>query len=245
MSKISTISPTKIRPESILFLLRAYNEESRITGVIDSIMTAGFRKILVINDGSRDATESLVRTHHNCIVISHSHNRGAGAALETGFEFLRRNALTLWIEYVVTFDADGQHDIADIGEFIRAFEKDPDLDIVFGSRFIRKTQTNVPFIRRCILWWGKIFTWIISGIKLTDSHNGYRMHHMKAVSVVSLTMDGMEYASELIEQVRIHWLTFAEVPVNIRYDDYTLAKGQKHGGVWRIVSKIIVWKWFR
>jgi hypothetical protein len=53
---------------------------------------------------------------------------------------------------VVTFDADGQHDIADIGEFIRAFEKDPDLDIVFGSRFIRKTQTNVPFIRRCILW---------------------------------------------------------------------------------------------
>jgi glycosyltransferase involved in cell wall biosynthesis len=76
-------------------LLRAYNEESRITGVIDSIMAAGFRKILVINDGSRDATEALVRTYHNCIVISHSHNRGAGAALETGFEFLRRNASTL------------------------------------------------------------------------------------------------------------------------------------------------------
>jgi hypothetical protein len=53
---------------------------------------------------------------------------------------------------VVTFDADGQHDIVDIEEFIQAFEKDPDLDIVFGSRFIRKTQTNVPFYRRCILW---------------------------------------------------------------------------------------------
>ena len=245
MSKIKTISHAKIKPSSILFLLRAYNESSRIAGVIDTIMAAGFRKILVINDGSRDTTESIVRRYNNCILISHSYNRGAGAALETGFEFLRRSAKTLGVEFVVTFDSDGQHDIADIGEFTQAFEQNPDLDIVFGSRFVRKTQSNVPFHRRCVLWGGKIFTWIISGIKLTDSHNGYRMHHMRAVNAITLTMDGMEYASELIEQVRIHDLTLAEVPVNIHYDSYTLGKGQKHGGVWRIVSKIIVWKWFR
>jgi polyprenyl-phospho-N-acetylgalactosaminyl synthase len=245
MSKINTHFRTKIPQEAVLFLLRAYNEEGRITQVIESIMTAGFRKILVINDGSRDNTENLVGAYSNCILISHSHNRGAWAALETGFEFLRRNASTLGVEFVVTFDADGQHDIEDIGAFIQAFEGTPDLDIVFGSRFIKKTRTNVPFYRRCILWGGMIFTWMISGIKLTDSHNGYRMHHMRAISAITLTMDGMEYASELIEQVRIHRLQFAEVPVNIRYDSYTLGKGQKHGGVWRIVSKMIIWKWFR
>ena len=114
MSKINTISHAKIKPSSILFLLRAYNESSRIAGVIDTIMAAGFRKILVINDGSRDTTESIVRRYNNCILISHSYNRGAGAALETGFEFLRRSAKTLGVEFVVTFDSDGQHDIADI-----------------------------------------------------------------------------------------------------------------------------------
>ena len=73
-----------------------------------------------------------------------------------------------------------------------------------------------------------MFTWMISGIKLTDSHNGYRMIAVKSLVHLELTMDGMEYASELIEQVRIHGLIFAEVPVNITYDEYTLAKGQRH-----------------
>jgi hypothetical protein len=53
---------------------------------------------------------------------------------------------------VVTFDADGQHDIKDIDKFIRAFEADASLDVVFGSRFIEKTKSNVPFIRKIILF---------------------------------------------------------------------------------------------
>jgi len=52
----------------------------------------------------------------------------------------------------VTFDADGQHDIKDMPHFLDAFEKNKDIDIVFGSRFIIKTKTNVPLVRRMILW---------------------------------------------------------------------------------------------
>ncbi len=226
-------------------MIRAYNEASRIEEVIDGIMDAGYRKILIINDGSRDGTEAIARKYANVMYLEHTHNRGGGAALETGFEFLRRNAEILDIHYVVTFDADGQHTIKDLPRFTKTLEKNPNIDVIFGSRFIEKTESNVPFLRRLILWGGMWFTWAVSGVRLTDSHNGYRMFQMRAIQKIILTMDGMEYASELIEQVRLQGLTFAEVPVNIRYDSYTMAKGQRHGGAFRIASKIILWKWFR
>ena len=124
----------------------------------------------------------------------------------------------------MTFDADGQHDIADIGRFMHFFEKHPTTDVVFGSRFIEKTESNVPFFRRILLWGGKIFTSLISGVDLTDAHNGYRMFRTSVISRVLLTMDGMEYASELIDQIQMQGFHIAEVPVNIRYDSYTLAK---------------------
>lgn len=233
----------KINKSDIIFLIRAYNEGTRIWEVIEGVIKAGYKKILVVNDGSKDNTEDVVQKFENVIYLAHPQNRGAGAALETGFEFLRRNAETIEVHYIVTFDADGQHTVEDMPKFIQAMEKDPTLDIVFGSRFIIKTNSNVPFFRRILLWGGKWFTWAISGIKLTDAHNGYRLHTVHAVRQIELTMDGMEYASELIEQVYIKKLHFTEVPVNIRYDDYTMAKGQRHGGALRIAG-MIIWKKF-
>lgn len=106
--------------------------------------------------------------------------------------------------------------------FTDAFSEDASLDVVFGSRFVVKTNSNVPFFRKIILMGGRVFTRLISGISLTDSHNGYRMLRVSSVERARLTMDGMEYASELVDQVRTLGLKFKEVPVNILYDEYTL-----------------------
>jgi polyprenyl-phospho-N-acetylgalactosaminyl synthase len=124
----------------------------------------------------------------------------------------------------VTFDADGQHIIKDIERFLLAFEKDVSLDVVIGSRFIEKTDTNVPLTRRLILWGGKLFTSIVSGIHLTDTHNGYRMFRVEVIQKIHLTLDGMEYASELLDQIQMGGFRYKEVPVNIHYDEYTLSK---------------------
>lgn len=59
---------------------------------------------------------------------------------------------------------------------------------------------------------------------MTDAHNGYRMFRVETLSDLQLTLDGMEYASELIDQISYYELHWREVPVNIHYDDYTLAK---------------------
>ncbi len=69
-----------------------------------------------------------------------------------------------------------------------------------------------------------IFTSLISGVHLTDAHNGYRMMRVSVLDKIRITMDGMEYASELIDQIGSHQLRFTEVPVNIHYDEYTLGK---------------------
>ncbi len=236
-----------MQKNNIVFLIRAYNEATRIMNVIEGIFTAGYTQILVIDDGSTDGTQALLRDliqEQRIHFVHHITNRGAWAALETGLEYIRQNGTKNSWEYLVTFDADGQHDVWDMDKFIQAFDADASLDVVLGSRFIVKTNTNVPFLRRCILAWGRIFTSLVSGIHLTDAHNGYRMIRVWVLDRVRITMDGMEYASELIDQIGIYHLHFAEVPVNIHYDEYTLGKWQRYGGPLRIVIRMLFKKFF-
>lgn len=67
-----------------------------------------------------------------------------------------------------------------------------------------------------------MFTRFISNVHLTDAHNGYRLLSLNVLSRIRLTMDGMEYASELIDQIHRTGYRISEVPVNIHYDAYTL-----------------------
>lgn len=66
---------TPIISDDICFLIRAYNEATRIGDVIDSIIQAGYKKILVVNDGSKDNTEEIVRKYTNVIYLEHAQNR--------------------------------------------------------------------------------------------------------------------------------------------------------------------------
>jgi hypothetical protein len=70
------------------------------------------------------------------------------------------------------------------------------------------------------------------------------MMRTEILDEVRISMDGMEYASEFIDQIGKHHFTFAEVPVNIHYDEYTLAKGQRYGGALRIAFRMIFKKFF-
>ncbi|MFB0965120.1 MAG: DUF2304 family protein [Patescibacteria group bacterium] len=120
--------PTK---NNVAFLIRSYNEATRLEGVIDGLIAAGFSKILVVDDGSRDGTSAILARRKDVMSVRHPQNRGGGAALETGLEYFRRFARGLDISFVTTFDADGQHDAADMPNFMEAFAADPSLDVVF------------------------------------------------------------------------------------------------------------------
>lgn len=82
-------SPNK---DNVAFLIRAFNEASRLEGVIDALRADGFSKILVVDDGSRDGTSAILARRSDVMSVRHPQNRGGGAALETGLEFFRRYA---------------------------------------------------------------------------------------------------------------------------------------------------------
>lgn len=226
-----------------VFLVRAFNEASVIKWVIENIYNAGYKNILVVNDWSSDNTKEVIKSFWDKInLVNHTINRWAWAALETWFEYLRRYGD---VKYIITFDADWQHDIKDAVKFLDLFEKEKDLWVIFGSRFIEKTFSNVPFFRKITLFLWKIFTYFISWINLTDAHNWYRGLTLKTVKKIQLNIDTMAYASELIEEVRKNKVKFKEVPVNITYSDYSLAKWQKSTNAINIVLRIIWSKFFR
>lgn len=231
---------------NLVFLICAYNEESRIDRVISSIFSAGYTEVVVVNDGSSDATGDILDTKFANAVhrVHHILNRGYGAAMRTGFAYIVRHADEYNWKYVVTLDADGQMDVADVEVFCAYYAENQGAEIIFGSRFIEKTQSNVPWYRKVVLFGGRIFTALISRVYLTDAHNGYRFLSIDILKKMRLTMDGMEFSSELIDEIVRLGETIHEVPVNIHYDEYTLAKGQRFGGVLRIASKMIFKKFF-
>ncbi len=226
-----------------VFLLRVFNEAPVLKWVIKQILKAGHKNILVVNDWSTDESlEILNKFWDKIIVISHILNRWAWAALKTWFEYIRK----YWkVKYIVTFDADGQHDINDLPNFYKAFKKHPKLWAVLWSRFIKKTNSNVPFLRKIILFMWRIFTLIVSHVYLTDAHNGYRVLRLDTVKKIRLSIDTMAYASEFIEELRKHKIKFKEVPVNIKYTEYSMHKWQSSGNAFYIALRIIWGKFFR
>lgn len=236
----------KSKKKEFIFLIRTFNESSRIIDVLRSILGAWYSQILIVDDGSRDNTRDMVMKEfaNQIIYIRHRINRGWGAALETGFEYIRRYSQYFPWKYVVTFDADGQMDINDMKKFEHFIDAHTSAEVIFWSRFIGDQDSNIPLMRKIVLIGWKFFTWFISGVSLTDAHNWFRVMTIGVIKKVRITMDWMEYASELIEEIVRKRVKIWEVPVTIHYDDYTLAKWQRYGGPLRIAANMIYKKFF-
>jgi len=207
------------KDEEIFILIPAYNEEAKIGIVILNLQTEGYNNILVINDGSKDNTEKVAKDA-GAEVLNHIINRGQGAALRTGIEYLRENKQ---VDIIITFDADGQHQAKDIPAIIEPLNEG--FDVTLGSRFLDK-KTIVPKIKKIILKAGVVFTNTVSNIKLTDTHNGFRALGRNAIDRINLTQRGMEHASEIIDEIIKNKLKYKEVPVEVMYTKYSIAKGQ-------------------
>ena len=149
------------------------------------------------------------------------------------------------MDYVVCYDADWQHSLEDLEKFYKILDKKEKVDIVFGSRFIEKTKSNIPFSRRIILKLAILFTFFLSQIKLSDTHNWYRVFRIKILNDLKITIDWMGHASEIIDIVAARKIKFREVPVNIKYTEYSLAKWQSNSNAIKIAVRFIWNKFFR
>jgi glycosyltransferase involved in cell wall biosynthesis len=197
-------------------VIAAFQEGKVIRQVVADVVRAGWSVVLV-DDGSRDDTVAEARAG-GAVVLRHAINLGQGAALQTGIDFaVRRGA-----RYIVTFDADGQHNYDDIPALLAALA---DADIALGSRFLGKVE-GASKQRMAMLRMAVVMSNKLSGLKLTDAHCGLRAFRASIAPRLRITQDRMAHASELLRKINTSGVRVVEVPVTVRYTEHSMRKGQ-------------------
>jgi polyprenyl-phospho-N-acetylgalactosaminyl synthase len=227
----------------LVFLIAAYNE-AEIVGTVISRIRERYpdHSILVVDDCSSDSTVAKARAS-GAEVLSHRVNLGQGAALQTGFECLIRMGYTDHDDFIVTFDADGQHSLEDV-EPSMAMLNSRHCDIAFGSRFLGSTE-GMPLLRNLVVRLGIVYNWLSTGLLMTDAHNGFRIIRGGALPKIRINCNRMAHASEFLNVVRTQRIPFCEVACRIVYSDYSKAKGQSIKNMFSIIGNHLLYLVFR
>ena len=194
----------------VAIVIAAFNEADVIGQVIDALPATicGLKTaVIVVSDGSKDKTAGAARTH-GALVADVPVNRGQGAALRLGYRLAREGGA----RYIVTTDADGQYNPAEM-ERVLAPVAAGEADFVTGSRKLGSQETNDP-VRRLGTW---VFAKTISVLtrqQITDSSFGLRAMRAEVTGVVRLEQPQYQ-SSELLIAVLAHGFRVAEVPATI------------------------------
>jgi glycosyltransferase involved in cell wall biosynthesis len=220
----------------VFVVIPAYNEGRVLANTVWALLPYGY-SVVVVDDGSRDdsaAGLAGLAVHY----LRHPINLGQGAALQTGMDY----ALRQGAEFIVHFDADGQHPADRIESFLDPL-RTGECDLVTGSRFlVAEDQALVPASRRFLLKGAVLVSGILTGVWLSDAHNGFRALTAEAARKIHLHENGFAHATEFLQEVRRAGLRLREMPVPIRYTAHSMAKGQKASNSVNILIEILLRK---
>lgn len=228
----------------IAILMPAYNEPGRLAETLGAIRAeaealSGVR-VFLVDDGSEPAIDPRglpgPSPSFHVVLARHAVNLGQGAALETARQLALADARGF--DAYVTMDADGQHRIEDVAALARAVEGGA--DVALGDRFAG--DSNVPPLRRALLFAARLFERAITGLALSDAHNGFRAFSRRGMERVRIRENRMAHATEITRQIslakRDDRLVVVEVPVSVRYTRETLTKGQTSLGAFAILRDL-------
>jgi len=191
-------------------LIPAYNAERTIVPVVRESLER-CEAVVVVDDGSADATYSLV-SDLPVTLLRHEQNRGKGAALKTGFAW----ALEAGFDRVVTIDADGQHDVSAIPQLVSAAQSG-DWGILIASRHTQFEQ--MAGLRKV---WNRIGVWCIwkrTGFEITDSQSGFRCYSREVLKNVTLAANGYAMEMEILLKTWKNGFTIGSLPIAARVAD--------------------------
>lgn len=224
---------------AVFIIVPCFNEEASVLHqTLVALINTG-ASVVLVDDGS-DANQKKILPDLPIYFLRHEINLGQGAALQTGTEFaLEKNA-----EYIVHFDADGQHQSGDINPLLQPLLTN-EADISFGSRFLTATDQTIPPFRKIVISVARFINYLFTGILLSDAHNGMRALTKKAASSIIIRENRMSHASEILFAVKKNKLRFCEVPVTIVYSSYSKQKGQSGWNSIRILFDLLLHKLFQ
>jgi glycosyltransferase involved in cell wall biosynthesis len=195
----------------IAAVIPAYQEEKHV-GEVAQRTRAQLENVLVVDDGSTDATAERARSSGVDVVI-HPQNRGKGESIKTGLRYwLERGS-----EYVVLLDADGQHLPEEISRFVDSAASESNAKIFIGSRM---NDTSVmPLVRRIVNRYmsGEISR--VCGQQIPDTQCGFRMLHRDIIPEVLSGASRFEYETEMLIIASRKGHRVASVPITTVYSD--------------------------
>ncbi|MFO0828261.1 MAG: glycosyltransferase family 2 protein [Phycisphaerales bacterium] len=211
----------------ILLAIPVYNEARYVSKVLTEVahfvdrpaqpsgMRPGVASVLVVDDGSTDATP-MELAKHRVEVIRHAENRGYGRSM---MDMFRRASFDKF-DWLITMDCDEQHEPASIPAFVDAILSD-DADVISGSRYLRPTQNDdlPPGDRRHI---NRLITAELNarlGLALTDAFCGFKAYRTSAVERLALDVNGYDFPMQFWPQAVAHGLVIREIPIRLIYND--------------------------
>ena len=230
-------------PEAIVASICAYEEEGNIAGVLDKMpdsINGEPYTTLVVVDGGDDRTAEIARSYPNVAVIEFPVNLGHGVALQVTYRYCIEHG----VKYVVTLDADGQNDPAEIPQLLAPL-LDDQADFVVASRRLGVDKTSDRF-RKTGVWFFSFIMNRMTGAHLTDTSTGYRALRvtMLADVVDRLRQEQYQTAELLITCLKRGWRA-TEVPT-IWYPRFsgTTKKGRNILFGFRY-TKVVLGTWWR
>ena len=179
----------------------------------------GKKEIIVIDDGSTDMTQKVLRSTHGITLLNNKQNRGKGYSLRKGFS-------TATGDIILIQDADLEYDPNDHLKMIKLFD-DNSVNIVYGSRFLKPNHKP----RYTIYYYGNIFlsfiTKILYGNKITDMETCYKSFRREVLTKITLNADRFDIEPELTCKLLKNGYKIVEVP--IKYKSRSYSDGKKIG----------------
>lgn len=220
------------KKDKILFVIPAYNEENNIKKVLEEIKKdVPFADIVVINDASKDNTSVIVKKEKT-LCIDMLYNVGYAMAVQTGIKYASQNDY----DYVIQFDADGQHIAKEALRLLEESKKD-NYDIVIGSRYLQNTGYKCPAFRRIGTKMFEFLIKIFCHKKIADPLSGFQCLNKKVIKLYSKKGEYPEYpdANLIIEMLYKNY-KIKEVPVKMRNRE---AGESMHSGILKPIKYMI------
>ncbi len=189
-------------------LIPAFNEECRIGPVVSGALVHGY-PVVVIDDGSTDGTGALVRSL-GAEVVRHEVNLGKGASLVSGFDYARKHGHTV----VVTLDADGQHDPAEITRFLDTYRR-TGIPVLIGNRMWN--DAGMPLVRR---WTNRAMSKLLCRIMKThipDTQCGFRLYRTDVLSFAPAVSRRFAMESEVLLHLALRGFRMDSVRISTIY----------------------------
>ena len=224
----------------VAIVIAAFNEADVIGMVVEALPATicGLKTaVVVVSDGSKDETAAVAKAH-GALVCDVPVNRGQGAALRLGYRLAREGGAG----YIVTTDADGQYNPAEM-ERVLAPVVAGEADFVTGSRKLGSQETKDP-VRRLGTWVFAVTISVLTGQRITDSSFGLRAMRSEVTGVVRLEQPQYQ-SSELLIAVLAHGYRVAEVPATIHKRKVGESK-KGHNAIYGLkFASVVLGTWWR